>query len=86
MLAHYAACTGEHLGDRRTGRSTAQALHLIAEAIENPRQPRRVTDHHRSTEADRHLLNLVRALVRKLELDHFRFSTDSISFGEHNVP
>lgn len=63
--------TGEYFDPKRgSGRSTALALHYISKAIEIPRTPIRIKDHHDSREADRTLAEIVKMMIRKLELKH----------------
>ena len=55
---------------RRTGQSTAQALHCIANAINCPYKPQPIKDHSGSYAADEHLAEMVKQIVSILALDH----------------
>lgn len=71
MIAQVISATGEYFDPKRgSGRSTALALRYISDAIEHPRTPIKIKDHHDSIEADRHLAELVKKMVFKLELKH----------------
>ena len=71
MIAQVISATGEYFDPKRqSGRSTALALRYISDAIEHPRAPIRIKDHHDSIEADRHLAELVKMMIFKLELKH----------------
>lgn len=59
---------------RRTGRSTAIALHVISQAINNPHQPIRFEDHHRSAEANHHLGQMIVHYCGMLRLEHMQVS------------
>lgn len=58
---------------RRTGRSTATALRIIAQCINTPNKPIQVTDHHGTREANRFLLDTIRILVGRMGLKYFVF-------------
>ena len=71
MFARVISATGEYFDPkRRSGRSTALALHYISDAIEHPRAPIRIKDHHDSVQADRQLAEIVEMMIIKLELKH----------------
>ena len=71
MIAQVISTTGEYFDPKRgSGRSTALALHYISNAIEHPRAPIRIKDHHDSLEADRKLAESVKKMILKLELKH----------------
>ena len=71
MIAQVISATGEYFDPkRRSGRSTALALRYISDAIEHPRAPIRIKDHHDSVEADRQLAENVKMMNFKLELKH----------------
>lgn len=65
------AATGDYFDPKRgSGRSTALALHYISNAIEHPRAPIRIKDHHDSVQADRLLAENVKMMIFKLDLKH----------------
>ena len=71
MIAQVISATGEYFDPRRQrGRSTALALRYISDAIEHPRAPIRIKDHHGSVLADRQLAENVKMMIFKLELKH----------------
>ena len=71
MIAQVISATGEYFDPKRgSGRSTALALRYISTAIERPREPIRIKDHHDSAQADRHLAEIVKMMIFKLELKH----------------
>lgn len=84
FVANYIAYGGGHPQERRTGRSTALALKYIAEAIENPRQPVQIRDHHDVLRAHRDLFERVREMVRQLGLEHmvFREHGNTVTFTD----
>ena len=71
MIAQVISTTGEYFDPKRgSGRSTALALRYISAAIEHPRAPIRIEDHHDSVDADRQLAENVKMMIFKLELKH----------------
>ena len=71
MIAQVISATGEYFDPKRgSGRSTALALRYISDAIEHPRAPIRIKDHHDSVQADRLLAENVKMMIFKLELKH----------------
>ena len=71
MIAQVISATGEYFDPKRgSGRSTALALRYISDAIEHPRAPIRIKDHHDSAQADRQLTEIVKMMIFKLELKH----------------
>lgn len=71
MIAQVISATDEYFDPKRgSGRSTALALRYISDAIENPRAPIRIKDHHDSVQADRLLAEIVKKMIFKLELKH----------------
>lgn len=80
-VARYVLEKGEYPGERFTGRSTALALRVIAEAIENPGKKVLIRDHVNLHRANNHLRGTVQEFVRKLGLRHFVFTEDTIKFG-----
>ena len=58
------------LPNRRTGRTTAAALQTIAAAIINPGIKVYVVDHHKTHIANIHMLNMIRDMIAKLEMQH----------------
>lgn len=78
------SATGEHPGQRRTGRSTAQALRLLSEAIRQPGIVMLVKDHHGTVNADRNLVQRMREIVELLHLEEitFRMDVPSVCFGK----
>ena len=71
MIMRVIAATGDYFDPKwGSGRSTALALHYISNAIEHPRAPIRIKDHHDSREADRKLAEIVEMMILKLELKH----------------
>lgn len=71
MIARVISATGEYFDPKRgSGRSTALALRYISVAIEHPRAPIRIKDHHDSVQADRQLAEIVKMMIFKLELKH----------------
>ena len=71
---------------RRQGKSTAQALAMLARAIEEPYKEFYIMDHYGTPEANRHLAELLRRCIDKLELQHMRVYQDKgrlcLMFGE----
>lgn len=61
---------------RCTGRSTALALRLIAEAIENPGKAVPLRDHHNTTPAHDHFCRLVHAMTGMLRLQHMHVHSE----------
>lgn len=61
------------LEQRRTGRSTAQGLRLIAYAIERPHTRVNIADHHGTRLADQNLAHTMKVMVQRLELQHLHF-------------
>lgn len=75
------------VGERRTGRSTAQGLELIAVAIAHPYLRVHIRDHFGSPMADHNLTHMMQVMVQRLELEHMHFGLLSdgkpyIVFGE----
>ena len=71
MIAQVISTTGEYFDPKcGSGRSTALALRYISDAIEHPRAPIRIRDHHDSVQADRQLVENVKMMIFKLELKH----------------
>lgn len=71
MITQVISATCEYFDPRRgSGRSTALALRYISEAIDHPRVPIRIKDHHDSAQADRLLAENVKKMIFKLELKH----------------
>lgn len=77
------ADTGWYPGSRYTGRSTAQALHYIAKAIEHPFESIAIVDHHGTRLADEHLVMQARSLAAKMGLQHLYFDKHkrTVTFG-----
>lgn len=69
-MAQYVLSSGEYPGDRMTGRSTAQALRFIANAIDNPNVPQKIEDHYGNRLADVGLGGTVCGMIEKLGLKH----------------
>lgn len=71
---------------RVTGRSTALAFGYLSKAIKQPRTRIYTQDHHGTTMADRHLLQMIKNIVGALDLKCFTFGESItgcyISFGE----
>ena len=59
---------------RRTGKSTAQALHGLAWVIQHPGTHLRVSDHYGTIEASRHLLSIMATMVALLNLKHIHIN------------
>lgn len=57
--------------ERRTGRTTAIALRLIAEALSNPRHPIPIVDHEPGDRMDQHLQRLIMDIIGRLGLREF---------------
>lgn len=89
-VAEYVANTGQYPGDRATGRTTAQALRAIADAIDNPYVPVALVDHSGVRGGFENLSCVTKHIVAVLQLKHFHFnrakhpslSVLSITFGE----
>lgn len=62
--------TGSYDPERMTGRSTAQALHYLSMAINNPGTPVQIIDHHGSNQANINLMNLIFDIASTLGLRH----------------
>lgn len=78
MIAEHVLSTGEHFPvERRTGRSTVQALHYLAVAIDKPHQRITVLDHHGTTAATKDLIRRMQEIAGKLGLGHLVFDMDS---------
>jgi hypothetical protein len=58
---------------RRTGRSTAQGLEIIARAIKRPHTQIVIADHHGTLAADINLAHMVKVMVQRLDLKYMRF-------------
>lgn len=56
---------------RGTGRSTAQALRAIADAIDNPHQPIDLVDHSGQRGGHEYLANATAHLIREMKLTGF---------------
>lgn len=83
FIHDYMVNTGEYFPQERgTGRSTAQALGYIAEAVRNPFRKIVVVDHRGTAVANRELLHIIRRMVSSLRLEHFVFTNETIQFGE----
>ena len=83
MIAQVISTTGEYFDPKRgSGRSTALALRYISAAIEHPRVPIRIEDHHDSVDADRHLAEIVKMMIFKLELKHMYVWLGSLREGD----
>lgn len=76
--------TGHHIGNRRTGRTTAHALSALGAAIANPFVPVVVVDHHGTPQANRHMLTVMRDMADRLGLDHLYFDMNrgTVTFGQ----
>lgn len=66
--------------NRRTGKTTAQLLFLLAEVIRNPGKYFKINDHYGSYHANRHACYMLRDMVEKLGLEHIH-----INIGDHTV-
>lgn len=64
---------------RRTGRSTRQALRIIAEAITNPCREYVVIDHFGTHQASKLLLWRIAELAEKMELIGFVFNQTKLT-------
>lgn len=84
MIYEHLLATGEYLGARRTGRSTAMALSYIAQAMKTPGVPVYVHDHWDSSAAHTLLLRRVEDVIERLELKHFKivYTDLYIQFGD----
>lgn len=84
-VADYVRSTGEYFDvTRRTGRSTMQALRLLASAIESPRLPVPITDHRGTLQADRALMSMMKDMVDVLGLRemYFNLGNMTVTFGK----
>jgi hypothetical protein len=72
------------IGARRTGRSTAEALRVLAWCIEHPYEPLHVSDHFGSTASNQHLLSLAHIIAMKLDLKELYFNRGNctVTFGD----
>lgn len=74
-VCKYIESTGEYFQpERRTGRSTRQALNFIAEAMGAPGCDIRVHDHHGTHEACKHLMRMIEDMTTALQFEHFTFN------------
>lgn len=77
FVSRHVLCHGEYPGVRCTGRSTAQALRLLAEAIQQPGVTIKITDHFPTVSADRELMHTMQGMVDRLGLEHMVFKADN---------
>lgn len=83
FLRRVRLCSGQHPGNRRTGRSTAIALRILADAISCPRRPIQVVDHDPRRCAQEHTFYMVHDMATALGLQHLKFNTHkfTVTFG-----
>lgn len=83
MLAEWEACDPYYDPRRRTGRTTALALEVLARAIRSPGVPMRVLDHYPTRSADKELLLQAQSIVLALGWVGFTFrpSDLTVRFG-----
>lgn len=84
-IASFMRSTGKYFPqERRTGRSTIQALKYIAQAMENPFEEIVIKDHHGTYDSDRVLFRSIQGIVSDAGFKHFVFSLGNltIKFGE----
>jgi hypothetical protein len=81
LIARHIQYTGEYWPNERcTGRTTAQALRLLAEAISNPHTRITIVDHHPTVMAATNLRRLMQDMVHILQLEHMQFTATSVTF------
>ena len=74
-LYDYMRYTGEYYPlDRRTGRSTAQALQYLAHAICDPHTPVAIVDHYGTEKANKALAKSMQHMADLLGLKHMVFT------------
>lgn len=73
----------KEMSERRTGRSTRQALKYIALAMEQVGCPIRIRDHHGTHLADTELFYTIQRMITKLEFKHFTLNHSqlTLTFG-----
>lgn len=79
----------EELKTRRTGKSTGKALALIGEALQNPGKSIAIKDTEEVPDTlpiRMNQLSLIEDLVKKLELDGFRFHITSFTLTYDLIP
>lgn len=83
MLATWARMDPNYDPRRRTGRTTALALSLLARAISNPGVPFTAYDHYPTKNADRELLYAAHTIVVRLGWVGFTFNRTetTVRFG-----
>ena len=83
FILDHVETTGRYPDKRATGRSTAQALHYIAKAIEHPFESIAIVDHHGTRLADEHLVMLAQYLANSMGLQHLYFDKQgrTVTFG-----
>lgn len=81
-VVQYIKASGEYPGSRATGRSTAQALRLIAQCIESPRTWYACLDHHGTRLSHANLRHTAQGLVSDMGLRYFKFRDTEMCFGE----
>lgn len=89
-VAEYVTQHAQYPGDRCTGRSTAQALRAIADAIDMPHCQVNLIDHSNVRGGFENLNHITQEIVKTLQLNHFHFSRGthphgsvlSITFGD----
>lgn len=70
----------EMIMTRCRGTTTAIAFRMIGEAMLCPNQPIQIIDHYRSHEADRYLMETIKDIIYKLELEGFKFDKTRMTF------
>lgn len=81
LLARHVHCTGEYWPrERCTGRTTALALKLLAEAISKPHERLIIRDHEPTAVAAKHLRTRMQDIAERLGLEHMQFTDTSVTF------
>jgi len=82
QITHHMSATGEYFPvERCTGRTTAQALRMVAYCLNNPHVTIRPKDHHGTTPANEMLVDRCRYVVESLGLRGFGFTKVFMWFG-----
>ena len=70
----------DYSGGRRTGKSTAQALVVLSQAIQNPGEPVTIVDHAGAGRASQHLAYLVEHIADSIGLLYIKVEKDKRGF------
>lgn len=82
MLEQMKHITGHLDVDRRTGRSTMNALQCLVECYKRPNQWVEIRDHYATLEAHKYLSHSLQDLVKRLGFEGFEFRHQARSVPE----